>query len=392
LEGEQVKANPDLEFVRDVIRKGGADVKKCSQCATCAVVCPLSPANHPYPRKEMIWASWGLGDRLAGDPDVWLCHQCGDCSIQCTRAARPGDVLAALRLKAIEHFAFPGFLGRWVGKPAFLPLLLLIAVAFLGLMVGTEQALYAGAPMIFQEAHFEYEEFLSHPIIIGYFTTAFLLAVAFSAIGAVRFWRAMEATAVDWGTEEREPFLPALVGATKDLLWHSRFQRCEASTKRRTGHLWVFYGFLGLLVVTSIATLLTILELPFLLDDPTLYPLGWGHPVKIAGNLAGIALIGGCTYVWAYRAGNAEENGKSTYADWFFLVLLLTVGLTGFGTEFVRLTPIPAVIGTPMYLIHLVAVFCLLIFLPYTKFAHAFYRLLAMTFARSRGRALPPAR
>ncbi|MBW1878791.1 MAG: quinone-interacting membrane-bound oxidoreductase complex subunit QmoC [Deltaproteobacteria bacterium] len=387
-----MKVNPDLEFVRDLIRKGGSDVKKCSQCATCSVVCPLSPANRPYPRKEMIWASWGLADKLAGDPDVWLCHQCGDCSTQCTRDARPGDVLAALRLKAIEHFAFPGFMGKLAGEPRLLPVLLLIAALFLGLMVVTQQALNATAPLVFQEAHFEYEEFLSHPVIIGYFTTAFLLAIASAAIGAVRFWRAMEATAADWGTEERESFLPALVGAVGELLWHSRFHRCEVSATRRSGHLLVFYGFLGLLVVTSIATLLTILELPFLLDNPHLYPLGWGHPVKIAGNLAGLALVGGCGYVWYYRATNPEQNGKSTYADWLFLGLLLAVGLTGFGTEFVRLTPIPAVIGTPTYLVHLVAVFCLLIFLPYTKFAHFFYRLLAMTHARSRGRAVPPER
>jgi quinone-modifying oxidoreductase subunit QmoC len=340
----------------------------------------------------MIWASWGLEDQLAGDPDVWLCHQCGDCSVQCTRDARPGDVLAAVRLKAIEHFAFPGFLGRWIGQPRFLPVLLLIAAAFLGLMTLTEQGLHAGAPLIFQEAHFEYEEFLSHPVIIAYFTTAFFLAIAFAAMGALRFWRAMDAIAGDWGTEDKQSFVPALVGAVRDLLWHNRFHRCEASTTRRWGHLVVFYGFLGLLIVTSIATLLTILELPFLLDNPHLYPLGWGHPVKIAGNLAGVALVGGCSYVWYYRVTNPEQSGKSTYADWLFLGLLLAVGLTGFGTEFVRLTPIPALIGTPMYLVHLVSVFCLLIFLPYTKFAHSFYRLLAMTHAHSRGRAVPPER
>jgi len=387
-----VRANPDLKFVEDVIRHGGADVKKCSQCAICSVVCPLSPAKHPYPRKEMIWASWGLVDKLVGDPDLWLCHQCGDCSVQCSRDARPGDVLAAVRLKVIEHFAFPGFMGKLVSRPVFLPVLLLLSLGFLAMMIGVQQVAYADSPMVFSEAHFEYEQFLSHPVIIGFFTTAFVLALLCGAIGALRFWRALSATSGDWGTEEGQSFVPALVGAVDDMLRHNRFHRCEASTQRRSGHLWVFYGFLGLLVVTSVATVLTFLELPFLLDNPNLYPLWWGLPVKIAGNLAGIALVGGCVYVGAYRLSDPEKTGNSSYADWLFLLLLLTVGLTGFGTEFVRLTPLPPVLGTPVYLVHLISVFWLLIFLPYTKFAHAFYRLLAMAHARTRGRALPPVR
>ena len=74
---------PDVSFIEEVGRLGGADVKKCFQCATCAVACPISPDNKPFPRKEMIATSWGLKDRLIGNGDVWLCHNCGDCSTLC---------------------------------------------------------------------------------------------------------------------------------------------------------------------------------------------------------------------------------------------------------------------------------------------------------------------
>ena len=87
--------DPDLDFINKVGALGGEDLKKCYQCATCSVACPISPDTKPFPRKEMIAASWGLKDKLVGNADIWLCHNCGDCSTRCPREAKPADVLAA---------------------------------------------------------------------------------------------------------------------------------------------------------------------------------------------------------------------------------------------------------------------------------------------------------
>ena len=76
-------------------------------------MCELTDASNPGPRKEMLWAQWGLRDRLMGDVDPWLCHQCGDCTLRCPRGARPGDVMAALRRECVIHYATPRAFGRW---------------------------------------------------------------------------------------------------------------------------------------------------------------------------------------------------------------------------------------------------------------------------------------
>ncbi|MCA1987017.1 MAG: 4Fe-4S dicluster domain-containing protein, partial [Desulfovibrio sp.] len=126
------RITPDLEFIKELQAVGGESVKKCYQCATCSVACPISPSGNPYPRKEMIWAQWGLKDRLLTDIDVWLCHNCGTCSDLCPRGANPGDLLAAIRNMTYRNLVGPSCMGKLMSSAKGLPVLIGIpAVLFL---------------------------------------------------------------------------------------------------------------------------------------------------------------------------------------------------------------------------------------------------------------------
>ena len=120
------QVRPDLDFVREIRAAGGESLKKCYQCATCAVACPISPANNPYPRKEMVWASWGLKDKLMSDVDLWLCHNCGNCADLCPRGARPADLMAAARNMVYKDLTSPSIIGKWMSSIKGLPFLIAI--------------------------------------------------------------------------------------------------------------------------------------------------------------------------------------------------------------------------------------------------------------------------
>jgi quinone-modifying oxidoreductase subunit QmoC len=401
---EALLLKPDRKFVEEIIAAGGGDLKKCFQCATCSVVCGLSNESSPFPRKEMIWAQWGLKDRLISDPDIWLCHQCNDCSQRCPRGARPGDVLAAVRQKAIQHYAFPSAMGGWVNSLKAAPIMLLLIPALLiagALMV--RSPIEAAFPwLVGEHAHEFYGNFFPHWLLIVFYSGLTLLTFGGLIVGLFSFWGGMKAN--DAAFERGKPvlgFIPSAIKAAMAVFTHGRFGKCEDQASRKTNHFLAFYGFLALFIVTSWAVL-DIYLMPFLMPEVfPQYPFDLLHPMKILGNLGGIFLIAGSARAVLTRT-NAPKDGKhqSTSFDWVFVWLLLAVGVTGFFVEVFRFVAeaqaagagIEAYTGglaTPaygFYFVHLVMVFGLLVYLPYSKFAHMWYRCVAMIYAEYTGR------
>ncbi|MFH0899673.1 MAG: quinone-interacting membrane-bound oxidoreductase complex subunit QmoC [Pseudomonadota bacterium] len=362
---QDLRIEPDHAFIKHLARNGGATAKRCFQCATCSVVCGLSPADKPFPRKEMLWAQWGLKDRLLTDPDVWLCHQCNDCTARCPRDARPGDVLAAVRRAAIAEYAFPRWLGRLTGDPRALPLLL--AIPFVVVAIALSAAGTFFAPSVL-EGTIEFAKLAPHSLIEPlYIGISALVALAF-VIGGVRFWRALDRR---HGRQRNG----SLIAAIWEIVAHRRFRECTAERSRHFSHLLVFVGFVALAATAGLAA---IAQKVF----DVYPPLPLGHPIKILGNIgAAMVGIGGAILVWR-RATGHDGSGRSTYFDWLFVLVLYSVALTGILCEIVRLSGSPA--AYTIYYVHLSLVMFLLGYAPYTKFAHFWYRALSMVYAEAR--------
>jgi len=377
---------PDLDFVRAVGKLGGESFKKCFQCATCSATCELSPDASPFPRKEMAWAAWGMKDKLVNDPDIWLCYQCGDCTDLCPRGARPGDVLAALRQQCVQHYAVPGFLGKWVNQPKFFALLVLIPVVLLGLAIrlrGPIENALGIAKETSEKIVFSYSNLLPHWLLMPFFFLFTILAALAVIAGVMRFWRAMKSAGEREGlTAPAKELGPSIVSALKSIFTHDKFTQCTANSSRFVSHLCVFYGFLALLLVTM---WVMISSWNPLLRSAFAYPFSFWNPWRILGNLGGAAIVVGCLLMIRDRWLNTEDGGTHTFFDWAFVGTILAVVLTGFATEalhYLRVDPHRHLV----YFIHLVCVFVLIMYFPYSKFAHIVYRTTAMVYAEYSGR------
>ncbi len=370
----------DLDWKRRIIGLDAPDLSLCYQCGTCTAVCPIASADNPFPRKEMVWVQWGLKERALGNASIWLCHQCGTCNTYCPRDAKPSNVMAALREDSIAHYAVPAFMGRALGHPGYLPLLFAIPTMIFLAVLG-----WLGHLGSLPQGQIVFSKFIPIIYIEVVFLTSIGLAALGAAAGGLRYWRAMSAAAraaVNGGGAGAH-VLTTIV----DILRHGRFRQCtEAPVGTRKSHrehfarthLAVFYGFLGL-VVTTTSVGIGIYAFGYLTPWP------FWHPVKILGNLSGAAVVAAVAVFLAKRIAEGRQAGKSTYSDWLFLSILGLTTLTGFCCQWLRLAGLP--VAYPMYFVHLLFIYFLLVYIPYSKFAHLVYRTVAMLHASASARA-----
>jgi quinone-modifying oxidoreductase, subunit QmoC len=380
---------PDLEFVKKVMNSGGESLKKCYQCATCSVVCNVTPDDKPFPRKEMLHAQWGLKNKLFSNPDIWLCHQCSDCTAYCPRGAKPGEVLGAVRKLSIEHYAFPSFMGKALGNPKNLWMLLAVPVvlfatilAYLGhLSIPAHDIVYA-------------RDMVPVPIIDTVFIAAALFAILGFFAGVVRYWKDLksgtEISTNPWQKKVKGPIPVIIMNTILEFMTHKRFQKCEVTKDRSVSHMFVFFGFVGLAITTTWAIIYLYGFEIFKIQAFSIFHFGespypWYDPMKILGAVSGLVLFAGILQVIMNRNKNAEKAGKGSYYDWLFISIIFMIVTTGILSYVLRLADI-TVLAYPVYFIHLVVVFFLFAYAPFSKMAHMVYRTTALVFAKYSGR------
>lgn len=382
------RIEPDLQFIKDLQAAGGESLKKCYQCATCSVVCPLSPEDNSYPRKEMIWAQWGLKDKLVGDLDMWLCHNCGTCSDECPRGAKPADMMAAVRNMAYQNIAQPTIMGKLMSAPKYLPILagipaLIFLVAWIvtaGLGTPVDENGQVLWRLVFPQTAFIDPLFgLTALVVVVIFIRGVLSLIKTfnnsqqAPLGGVPIMDVLKST---WQVIKDE------------ILSHAKFKECGGDNNDRYfGHMGIFFGFIGLFIVTAYVGVAYWLGVFTGLDLAT--PMSLWNPFKILANIASIALIAGLVLVTKRRLNLDDAKFKSSYYDWYLLGVIWAVALSGMFSQLLRLANVPGV-AYPIYYLHLVSVFMLFAYLPWSKLAHLVYRTIALGYARKVGRGPKP--
>jgi quinone-modifying oxidoreductase subunit QmoC len=394
--GNPVWVDPDLDFIRALNRQGGDSLKKCIQCGTCSATCELSPDADPFPRKEMAWAVWGMKDRLLSDPDVWLCYHCEDCTEICPRGSGPGNVMAAVRQQCVLHYSPSRFLGRWVSQPQAVPLLLGIPALLLALILCVPDlvASWRGDPepsgtlinvQFGESIVFPYSSTLPHWLLNSFFGLFSLLALLSVAVGVKRFWLAMKASSAG-------PVVPvkslsaSILTVLKGIFTHDKFVTCEKARSRYWSHTLVLYGFLALSLVSF--WVVTAKINPFIQGE-FIYPFSFFSPWKILANIGGLSVLAGCALMIWHRLRDGVRLDAGSYFDWSLIATLAIVVITGFISEalhYIHLEPHRHI----AYFVHLMFVFTLLAYLPYSKLAHLAYRTAALVYAEYSGRESGP--
>jgi len=360
------RIEPNLGFKREMAALGADAANRCFQCATCSTSCPLSSPSRPFPRKEMLWLSWGLEDRLVRDPDIWACHYCGDCSERCPRSGDPGEAMMALRRYATTRY-------DWTGISRLLYRSVWWELAALAVIAAVVVSLFAvsGAFGRMDGAHVALDTFIPvWWVHYGDWAMAALL-VFFLGTNIVRMARLV--------LDGQEVPLRAYLNQLKVLLTQATVQaRWRQSGKRIR---WRKHFIL----VTGYVTMFTLVMflLPWLQVDGAQFT--W---ISLAGYYATFAIGYYTVDAMIGRWRRREQAHRFSHAsDWIFLILLFLTALTGILVHGFRLMDLPRTTYIT-YVVHLsIAVPMLVVEVPFGKWAHLAYRPMALYLTAVKERA-----
>ena len=369
-----MSARVDPQFLTEIKKYGALNIEACFNCGNCTAICPLSTNGETFPRRLIRYAQLGLKEPLLNSKELWLCYYCGECTRTCPKQANPGEFMAAARRYAIANYDPLG-----LAKILYTsPILSTVFLVFLALLIGFGAYMFHG-PMPTDTLKFF--EFIPSSIIhnfgvIGMIAIAVIILMGmFNMIVKVRGERS---------SGVRYNWMQAVWETIVEVLAQQRYQQdCETAPDKQTWYLqkWfvhasTLWGFLGLLAATALDYGLELLGVK---ATGTWVPL-W-NPVRLLGTIAGLFLVYGTSMALVRRIRKTDEAAAySTVSDWAFLILLWLTGISGFVLEIAIYLPQPTIWAYWTLLFHISVAAELLLLLPFTKFAHALYRTIALYF------------
>ena len=370
----------DLGILKEMRDYGGINVDACINCGNCTAVCSMTTDEDSFPRKLIRYAQVGMQDEMLGSKDLWMCYNCGECTETCPKQAEPARFMMAARCYAISHYD-PLGISRLMCRSGLAASIFTIGLAvILGLFMFTQTATMAPESLKL----FEYlpYEFIHNG---GLVAIVFLATVGLIGISrmVVTVGRANNLSFKSFFSGSKMNWWAALWDAVVvQSLGQKRYRDdCSAVENERGWYLskWfvhaaTMWGFLGLLAATL---------LNWIFDIAGLKPTGTHVPiwylVRLLGTIAGLLFIYGVTVLIIRRWRKTDgAHSNSRTADWLFLIVLWLAGVTGFIIEIALYLPEPGMWGYWMFLLHVTVSLELLLLLPYSKFAHAIYRIVAL--------------
>jgi citrate/tricarballylate utilization protein len=348
----------------DLARRAQHEVTVCNACRYCEQFCPVFPAIE----QRRTFAEVDLA-YLAN-----LCHNCGECLYAC-QYAPPHEfginlprTLSRLRTRSYEEYCWPRPLafafrrhGLWTACAV---------AALFALVIGAAVSAASPSAIWPSDASADFYAVMPHRVMVALFGAVSAFVIAAMAISGVRFWRDLPVQAAAtpgafWRAVSDAGTLRHLHGGSVDCVSGPD----QRTPSRRMFHHCTVYGFVLCVASTSVAA---IYHSAFGWEAP--YPYS-SLPVLL-GTAGGLLLVVGPVGLATLRRRRDPMLGDpdSRGLDASFLALLGLASLTGLLVLALRHTPAMGL----LLVVHLGSVLALFVTLPYGKFVHALYRMLAL--------------
>ncbi len=344
----------------ELYQEAHRQIEICNACRYCEGYCSVFPAINRQ--------------RAFSDGDVTqfanLCHNCRSCYYAC-QFTEPHEfalnlpkVLAEVRHESWQTYAYP----RWFAH-AFQESGAAIAVAT---VIGFALLFWAIKAIGGSAGADGFYAALSHNAMIAIFIPAFVLPLLSLFVGLRSYWRAVDGQPVRLG-DLISAFTSA---ATMKNLDGGHGDGCNFededrfSNTRRWYHQMVMHGFLLCFAATCVGTFMH-----YALAMPAPYGL-WSVP-KLLGIPGGLLMVVGTLAMAGLKL--RSDRGLADVRAWGgemgFILLLFFVAASGLVLYGLGASSyMPALLA-----LHLGSVLAFFLLAPFSKMAHGFYRLAALT-------------